>query len=168
METNETMMLQILRDLALIKRRLSINDPGLDLDQDPDHDPDQELDLFKKDCEQMDLDLSGLDLGLLTRSIKYYLANKWRIKNPKGYIGSFLNKARSGSGSGKSAPPNTTLGYSDEELELYLPIYTEDLQKSVFLASPETAKKYKDYESIWQISDKRFILAVAKKKGLIK
>ena len=158
---------QILLDLSKIKKAMRI-DQDPDQDQGSDQGSDYDLDLVKQDLLDQDLDPDLYDLGEAERSLRYYWKNKHRINNPKQYLIKSLAKFMKVQTFGNSKATFKTLGYTDDELDQYLPVYSEDLRKRVSDVNLDIRKRFEAVPELHFVRDKRLVLAAAKKEGLIK
>ncbi len=155
----------ILEDLSKIKKVLRI-DQDQDQNQDQDQDPDP--DLLKKEIIDQDLDPDLYDLGEAERSLKYYWKNRHKINNKREYLKKALAKFMKREMSAPGKVIFKTLGYTDDELDPYLPLYTEDLRARVENIDADVRKRLKGIDQLSFVSDKRLVLAGAKKAGYLK
>ncbi len=156
---------KILDDLSKIKKIMRI-DQYQDQDQDQDQDPDP--DLLRKEIIDQDLDPDLYDLGEAERSLKYYWKNRHKINNKREYMKKALAKYMKRELSAPSTVNYTTLGYKDDDLDPYLSIYTEDLRARVEDVNPDVRKRLQGIDKLTFVAHKRFVLAGAKKAGILK
>lgn len=156
---------KILEDLSKIKKVMRI-DQYQDQDQDLDLDPD--LDLLRKEVIDQDLDPDLYDLGEAERSLKYYWKNRHKINNKREYLKKALAKYMKREMSVPSTVNFKTLGYKDDDLDQYLPLYTEDLRSRVEDVNPDVRKRLQGIDQLTFVAHKRLVLAGAKKAGILK
>lgn len=154
----------ILEDLSKIKKVMRI-DQHQDQDQDQDQDPDP--DLLKKEILDQDLDPDLYDLGEAERSLKYYWKNRHKINNKREYLKKALAKYMKREMSAPGTVNLTTLGYKDDDLDPYLPLYTEDMRARVEAVNPHIRKRLQGIDQLAFVSHKRLVLAGAKKAGIL-
>lgn len=156
---------KILDDLSKIKKVMRI-DQDQDQNQDQDQDPDP--DLLRKEIIDQDLDPDLYDLGEAERSLKYYWKNRHRINNKREYLKKALAKFMKRELSAPSTVNYTTLGYKDDDLDPYLPLYTEDLRARVEDVNPDVRTRLQGIDQLTFVAHKRLVLAGAKKAGILK
>ena len=156
---------KILDDLSKIKKVMRI-DQDQDQNQDQDQDPDP--DLLRKEIIDQDLDPDLYDLGEAERSLKYYWKNRHRINNKREYLKKALAKFMKRALTAPSTVNYTTLGYKDDDLDPYLPLYTEDLRARVEDVNPDVRTRLQGIDKLTFVAHKRLVLAGAKKAGILK
>lgn len=156
---------KILDDLSKIKKVMRI-DQYQDQDQDQDQDPDP--DLLRKEIIDQDLDPDLYDLGEADRSLKYYWKNRNRINNKREYLKKALAKYMKRALTAPSTVNYTTLGYKDDDLGPYLPLYTEDLRARVEDVNTDVRERLEGIDKLTFVAHKRLVLAGAKKAGILK
>jgi len=154
-------------DLSEVKKALRV-DQNQESRSDQDQDQDPDPDLLRKEIIDQDLDPDLYDLGEAERSLKYYWKNRNRINNKREYLKKALAKYMKRALTAPSTVNYTTLGFNDDDLDPYLPLYTEDLRARVEDVNPDVRERLEGIDKLAFVAHKRLVLAGAKKAGILK
>jgi hypothetical protein len=154
-------------DLSQVKKALRVDQNQVSRsDQDQDQDPDP--DLLRKEIIDQDLDPDLYDLGEAERSLKYYWKNRHKINNKREYMKKALAKYMKREMSAPGTVNFKTLGFRDDDLDPYLPLYTEDLRARVEDVNSDVRERLQGIDQLTFVAHKRLVLAGAKKAGILK
>lgn len=154
-------------DLSQVKKALRVDQNQVSRsDQDQDQDPDP--DLLRKEIIDQDLDPDLYDLGEAERSLKYYWKNRHKINNKREYMKKALAKYMKREMSAPGTVNFKTLGFRDDDLDPYLPLYTEDLRARVEGVNSDVRERLQGIDRLTFVAHKRLVLAGAKKAGILK
>lgn len=156
---------EIIRDIRLIKRRLGIGEAV----DETISDKDQITKDFCAECERLGVDLTGVDLVNLERSMSYFMSNKWRISNRQAYLKKLVSGAARLPIPAKKVQEEDgrVLGFPREDLIRLIPSLTEDIIGGIIEASGTSGKYLIKKGGEWTDSQKIIIAALGKQQGAI-